>query len=144
MADDKKISAPIPVGTRAIPGGTRLMLDGFAQSVIESVLDALLSTDRDSDLYERLVALAEMTPDERRALPEQRLPYEELAADLAAMAPRWTALYGERGLVLAEQLLHNGAESLPVGHWGKDARRAWELVKAVATAEAMKSGGAAA
>lgn len=143
MADDIKISAPIPVGTRAIPGGTRLMLDAFAQSVIESVLEALLSTDRDSDLYERLVALAEMTPDERRALPEQHLPYEELVADLATMAPRWTSLYGERGLVLAKQLMVNGAASLPVGHWGKDAWRAWESVKADAAAEALNGGAAA-
>lgn len=144
MPDDKMVSAPIPVGTRAIPGGSRLMLDAFAQTVIEGVLDALLSTDRDSDVYERLVALAEMTPDERHMLPEQRLPYEELAADLAAMSPRWTSLYGERGLVLAEQLMVNGAASLPVGHWGKDAWRAWESVKAEAAAEALKSGGAAA
>ncbi|MER5675817.1 hypothetical protein ABT081_02620 [Streptomyces sp. NPDC002238] len=138
MADDTKISAPIPVGTRAIPGGTRLMLDAFAQSVIESVLDALLSTDRDSDLYERLVVLAEMTPDERRALPEQRLPYEELVADLATMAPRWTALYGERGLVLAEQLMANGAAALPVGHWAKHAWHQWATVKAVAEADAAE------
>ena len=143
MADDIKIPAPIPVGTRAIPGGTRLMLDAFAQSVIESVLEALLSTDRGSDLYERLVALAEMTPDERRALPEQRLPFEELVADLATMAPRWTPLYGERGLVLAEQLMTNGAQALPVGHWGKDAWRAWESVKSDAAAEALNGGAAA-
>ncbi|MFE4691213.1 hypothetical protein ACFRH6_14285 [Streptomyces sp. NPDC056749] len=138
MPDDRTISAPIPVGTRAIPGGTRLMLDAFAQSVIESVLDALLSTDRDSDVYERLVALAEMTPDERRALPEQRLPYEELASDLATMAPRWTALYGERGLVLAEQLMVNGAAALPVGHWAKHAWDKWATVKAVAAADAAE------
>lgn len=144
MHDDKTVSAPIPVGTRAIPGGSRLMLDAFAQSVIEGVLDALLSTDRDSNLYERLVALADMTPDERHMLPEHRLPYEELVADLAMMSPRWTPLYSEKGLDLAEQLMTNGAESLPVGHWGKDAWRAWESVKADAAAEAMKSGGAAA
>ena len=143
MADDIKIPAPIPVGTRAIPGGTRLMLDAFAQSVIESVLDALLSTDRDSDVYERLVALAEMTPDERRALPEKHLPYEELVADLATMAPRWTALYGERGLALVEQLMANGAASLPVGHWAGDAWQAWQSVKAGAAAEALNGGAAA-
>nr|WSS66781.1 hypothetical protein OG284_36785 [Streptomyces sp. NBC_01177] len=143
MPDDTTISAPIPVRVRAIPGGSRLMLDAFAQSVIEGVLDALLSTDRESDLYERLVALAEMTPDERRALPEQRLPFEELVADLATMAPRWTPLYGERGLALVEQLMANGAVSLPVGHWAGDAWRAWQSVKAGAAAEALNGGAAA-
>ncbi|RPK76399.1 hypothetical protein EES45_23185 [Streptomyces sp. ADI97-07] len=144
MPDDTTISAPIPVRTRPIPGGTRLMLDAFAQSVIEDVLGALLSTDPKSDLYERLVALAEMSPDERRMLPEQRLPFEELVADLASVSSRWTHLYAERGLDLAEQLMVNGAQSLPVGHWGKDAWEAWASVKADAAADARKSGGAAA
>ncbi|MFF9690281.1 hypothetical protein [Streptomyces sp. NPDC014623] len=138
MPDDKMVSAPIPVGTRAIPGGSRLMLDAFAQSVVESVLDALLSTDRDSDVYERLVALAEMTPDERRMLPEQRLPYEELVSDLVMFAPKWTPLYGERGLALAEQLMRNGAQALPVGHWAKHAWHQWSVVKAVAEADAAE------
>lgn len=143
MPDDKTISAPIPVGTRAIPGGSRLMLDAFAQSVIESVLDALLSTDRDSDLYERLAALAEMTPDERAMRPEHRLPYEELVADLAMFAPKWTPLYGEKGLTLAEQLMSNSAASLPVGHWAADAWRWWESVRADYAREAQNGGAAA-
>lgn len=136
---DELISAPIPVRVRAIPGGSRLMLDGFAQVVVEAAVDALLSTD--SDLYERFVALAEMTPDERRLLPEHRLPYEELVADLMMCAPKWTPLYGERGLDLVERLMANGANSLPVGHWAKDAWRAWESVKA--GAEVLNGGAAA-
>ncbi|RPK74501.1 hypothetical protein [Streptomyces sp. ADI95-17] len=143
MPDEKTISAPIPVRVRAIPGGSRLVLDAFAQTVIEDVLDALLSTDRESDLFERLVALAELDPEERALLPEHRQPYEELVADLAERASKWTPLYGERGLDLAEQLMANGARALPVGHWAACAWRAWQSVKADAAREALNGGAAA-
>ncbi|MFF1498663.1 hypothetical protein ACFVZR_01995 [Streptomyces sp. NPDC058316] len=145
MSETKTIPAPIPVGVRRIPGGSRLVLDAFAQTVIEDVLDALLSTDRDSDLYERLVALAEVTPEERALLPEHRLPYEELVADLAERASKHTHLYGERSLELAEQLGVNAVQSLPVGHWSAEAWQAWQSVKAdaEAAAAAVKGGAAA-
>ncbi|MFJ5820073.1 hypothetical protein ACIQGT_40240 [Streptomyces sp. NPDC093108] len=142
MPDDTTISAPIPVRVRAIPGGSRLMLNAFAQTVIEDVLDALLSTDRNSDVYERLVVLAEVDPDER-AQPEHRQPYEELVADLAERASKWTPLYGERGLDLAEHLMANGSRALPVGHWVTCAWRAWQSVKADAAREALNGGAAA-
>ncbi|MFJ8855283.1 hypothetical protein [Streptomyces sp. NPDC102437] len=140
MPDDTTISAPIPVGVRRIPGGSRLVLEAFAQTVIEDVLDALLSTDRTSDLYERLVALAELDPDER-ALPEHRMPYEELVADLGEQASKYTHLYGARGLDLAERLGTNALQSLPVGYWPGEAWQAWQSVKAAADAV---NGGAAA
>ncbi|MFB6875713.1 hypothetical protein [Streptomyces sp. NPDC056323] len=141
MPDETTISAPIPVRVRAIPGGSRLALDAFARTVIEDVLDALLSTDRESDLYERLVALAELDPNERTTLPEHRMPYEELVADLAERASKCTPLYGERGLDLAEQLMANGARALPVGHWSAEAWQAWQSVKA--DADAVNGGAAA-
>lgn len=141
MPDETKtIPAPIPVGVRRIPGGSRLVLDAFAQTVIEGVLDALLSTDRDNDLYERLVALAELTPEERALLPEHRLPYEELVADLAERTSSHTHLYGARGLELAERLGANALQSLPVGYWPGAAWQAWQSVKARTEA----AGGAAA
>lgn len=141
------VSAPIPVGVRRIPGGSRLMLDRFARTVVEDVLDALLSTDRDSDLYERLDALAQMEPAERAAMPEHRLPYEELAEDLADVASKYTALYGERGLQLAELLAANAVAAVPVGHWAVGALETWRRLRAEAEAEAASAalaGGAAA
>ncbi|MEV8349009.1 hypothetical protein ACFVTT_15870 [Streptomyces niveus] len=144
MSDETKIPAPIPVGVRRIPGGSRLVLDAFAQTVIEDVLNALLSTDRDRDLYERLVALAELDPDERALRPEHRMPYEELVADLAERASKHTHLYGERGLDLAERLGVNAVQSLPVGHWSAEAWQSWQSVKADAEAAAAVNGGAAA
>lgn len=140
MSDDPTLApAPIPVGVRPITGGSRLVLDAFAQTVIEDVLDALLSADRDSDLYERLVALAELTSDERALLPEHRMPYEELVADLGKRASTHTHLYGWRGLTLAEQLATNALQSTPAGFWPGEAWQAWQSVKAAAV-----NGGAAA
>ncbi|MFJ3587486.1 hypothetical protein ACIQUY_29480 [Streptomyces sp. NPDC090231] len=149
LDDTEKIPAPIPVGIRPIPGGSRLVLDAFAQTVVEDVLDALLSTDPDVDLYERLVELAELTPEQRAAMPEHRLPYEELAADLCSRASTHTHLYGERGLDLAERLGTNAVASLPVGHWSVEAWQMWRALKAEAAAEAAATaaivkGGAAA
>ncbi|EST22818.1 hypothetical protein [Streptomyces niveus] len=148
MPDDTtRISAPIPVGIRPIPGGSRLVLDAFAQAVVEDVLDALLSTDRNDDLYERLGKLAEFTPEERAALPEHRLPYEELVADLCARSSKYTHLYGEKGLDLAERLGVNAVQALPVGHWSAEAWQSWQSVKADAEAVAdgaAVNGGAAA
>lgn len=140
-----EITAPIPVSVRRIPGGSRLILDRFARAVIEDVLDALLSTDRDSDLYERLVALAQMEPAERAAMPEHRLPYEELAEDLADVASKYTALYGERGLQLAELLAANAVAAVPAGHWVVEALEVWRRLRAEAeAASAALAGGAAA
>lgn len=138
MPDETTISAPIPVGVRAIPGGARLVLDVFAQAVIEDVLGALLSTDADSDLYDRLVALADMTPEESAAAgAEGRMPFEELVTALADRASTHTHLYGERGLALAEQVLPAAVRSLPVGHWAAEAWRAYSAVKAEAQREAV-------
>lgn len=145
MSDSTLIPAPIPVAVRPIPGGSRLLLDKFAQSVIEDVLDSLLSTDPDVDLYERLVELAELTHEQRAALPEYRMPYEELVADLAQRASTHTHLYGERGLELAERLGVNAVAALPVGHWSIEAWHVWRELKAEAAAEAAAvNGGAAA
>ncbi|WP_328721782.1 hypothetical protein OHT52_21325 [Streptomyces sp. NBC_00247] len=150
MPDKTTISAPIPVGVRPIPGGARLLLDVFAQAVIEDVLGALLSTDADSDLYDRLVTLAEMMPEESAAAgAEGRMPFEELVTDLADRASKHTHLYGERGLQLAEQVLPAAVRSLPVGHWAADAWRAYGVAKTEAEHEAAAvreavSGGAAA
>ncbi|MEV8394784.1 MULTISPECIES: hypothetical protein [unclassified Streptomyces] len=141
MPDDiTRISAPIPVGIRPIPGGSRLVLDGFARAVVEDVLDALLSTDRSDDLYGRLVELAELTPEKRAALPEHRLPYEELVADLCKRASKYTHLYGEKGLDLAERLGVNAVQALPVGHWSGEAWQAWQAIKVAAEAEAAADG----
>ncbi|MGC4946222.1 hypothetical protein ACLQ2N_08445 [Streptomyces sp. DT224] len=145
---DEFIPAPIAVGVRAIPGGARLLLDAFTQAVIEDVLDALLSTDPGSDLYERLVALAELEPSERALLPEHRMPYEELVTDLAARASTHTHVYGGRGLVLAERVAVAAVQSLPAGHWGADALWVWQAIRgeaeALAEARAAVKGGAAA
>ncbi|MFF9568453.1 hypothetical protein [Streptomyces sp. NPDC014685] len=143
MPDEKTISAPIPVRVRAIPGGSRLTLDAFAQTVIVDVLTALLSTDPDDDLYERLVALADMEPGEQALRPEHRMQYEELVADLAERASKWTPLYGQRGLDLVEQLAPNAVRSLPAGHWAAGAWQAWESAKAAAEADAVNGGAAA-
>ncbi|MFF7365662.1 hypothetical protein [Streptomyces sp. NPDC008125] len=147
MPDTKTNPAAIPIRVRAIPGGVRLMLDAVARTVIEDVLDALLPTDADSDLYDRLVHLAELTPADRAMTPEHRMPYEELAADLAERAMTHTHLYGERGLQLAEQLAEGGVRALPVGHWAADAWRAYGAIKTEAVAAALSetlNGGAAA
>ncbi|MFW3473601.1 hypothetical protein ACN24M_20275 [Streptomyces microflavus] len=138
------VSAPIPVSVRRIPGGSRLILDRFARAVVEDVLDALLSTDRDSDLYERLVALAQMEPAERAAMPEHRLPYEELAEDLADVASKWTPMYGERGLQLAEALTSNAARAAS-GRWSEEALKVWQRLRREAEMAAPGlAGGAAA
>lgn len=128
-----------PLQVRAIPGGSRLKLDAFAQTVIESVLDELLTPDRDSDLYDRLMQLAELTPADRAQLPEHRLPYEELVADLMELAPKWAVLSGGKGLTLAAQLAVNGVRAQPAGRWVAEAWRAWSSGKSSAL-----NGGAAA
>ncbi|MYT56913.1 hypothetical protein GTW29_09270 [Streptomyces sp. SID7834] len=140
---DETVSVPIPVRVRAIPGGSRLRLDAFAQSVIEDVLDALLSTDRDSDLYERLIALAELTPDERALLPENRMPYEELVADLTERARKFTPLYGMKGIDLAAQLMQNAVPSLPVGNPAAESWKASESAEAAVEREPLNGGAAA-
>ncbi|MFQ6851227.1 hypothetical protein AAIB46_10060 [Streptomyces sp. 35M1] len=114
-----------PLRVRAIPGGSRLALDAFAQTVIESVLDELLTPDRDSDLYDRLTQLADLTPAERAQLPEHRLPYEELVADLMDRAPKWAVLSGGAGTALAAQLAVNDVRAQPAGRWVAEAWRAW-------------------
>lgn len=135
MADETRmVSAPIPVGVRAIPGGSQLVLNQFAQAVVEDVVNALLADG--GVLLDDLVAVAD--PAQSRA----GMPVERLVSELYERSSKRTSLYGERGLELAEGLGINAVRALPVGHWSAEAWRAWVSVKVAAQAEAK--GGAAA
>lgn len=146
--DSTTISAPIPVDVRAIPGGSRLELRCFSQAVIEDVLDALL-TGGEHTLLDDVIALAAMSAEDRAALPESRMPYEDVVAALYERSSKHTHLYGERGLLLADRLGDNAVNALPVGHWAHGAWDAWKSAKAeaeaeIAAARAALEGGAAA
>ncbi|MFI5809295.1 hypothetical protein [Streptomyces sp. NPDC051561] len=134
MADETQmVSAPIPVGVRAIPGGSQLDLAGFAQAVVEDVVDALLADD--GLLLDDLIAISD--PEQSRV----GMQVERLVATLSERASKCTSLYGERGLELAERLGVSAARALPVGHWSGEAVQVWQSRRAAA--EAVKGGAAA-
>ncbi|MFE0719309.1 hypothetical protein ACFW2T_33215, partial [Streptomyces sp. NPDC058892] len=88
MADETQVqmvSAPIPVGVRAIPGGSQLDLSGFAQAVVEDVVTALLADG--GVLLDDLVAIAD--PE----LPRAGMPVERLVAELVKRSSKRTSLY---------------------------------------------------
>jgi hypothetical protein len=109
VADDRtRIDGPTPIHIRAIPGGAQLELDGLRRQIVEDVLTALLDP-KDTTLWDRLVEQANpgAGPD------ELRLPYEELAAELAERSSYRVTLYGRRPLLELARVLRTLAIRLP-------------------------------
>lgn len=105
VADDRtRIDGPTPFYVRAIPGGVQLELEGLRQQIVEDVLTALLDPS-DTGLWDRLHEGAELTPETAAALPEGRLPYEELVADLAERCSYRATLYGRDAVLKLTRLL---------------------------------------
>lgn len=99
MADDRtRIDGPTPIYVRTIPGGAQLECDGLRKQIVEDVLAALLDPS-DTGLWDRLHELAELTPETAAALPEGRLPYEELVAELAERSSYRVPVYGRDGVL---------------------------------------------
>lgn len=107
-----RLSAPTPVYVKQIPAGVALDLEVFSEKVVGDVLDMLL--DESSGAYDRLAELAEALPEPWATTREDRLPYEELVADITEHVSTRIPLYGTKSLELAELLRTMGLRVQPV------------------------------
>ena len=104
-ADDRaRIDGPTPFYAKAIPGGVQFECDGLRKQIVEDVLAALLDP-ADTGVWDRLCEVAELTPETVAALPEGRMPYEELVADLAQRSSYRVPVYGRDSVLELTRLL---------------------------------------
>lgn len=104
MADRTRIDGPTPIYVKAIPGGVQLECDGLRKQIVEDVLTALLDPS-DTGMWDRLHEVAELTPEKVAALPEGRMPFEELVAKLAERSSYRVTLYGRDAVLELTRLL---------------------------------------
>lgn len=104
MTDRTRIDGPTPFYVKTIPGGVQLECDGLRQQIVEDVLTALLNP-ADTGLWDQLHELADLTLETVAALPEGRLPYEELVADLAERSSYRVPVYGRDAVLELTRLL---------------------------------------
>ncbi|MEU9861285.1 hypothetical protein AB0D99_10435 [Streptomyces sp. NPDC047971] len=99
MSDDRTpVTGPIPIYVETTPAAVVLDMAALTRLVVGDVLDALLHPE-DTTAWDRLHELADGP-----AVSDDRLPYEELVAQLAAAASSKVPLYGTKALELAEHL----------------------------------------
>lgn len=92
------VTGPFRITVEPIPTGVTLDVGSFVEHVVHDVVEALL---RDSSLGERFDALLDAQPQQDPHRPERQLPFEELVADLVAVAGTRVPVYGVQALALA-------------------------------------------
>ncbi|MEU9065868.1 hypothetical protein AB0D60_03090 [Streptomyces sp. NPDC048306] len=92
------VTGPFRISVEPIPTGVTLDVGSFVEHVVHDVVEALL---RDSSLGERFDALLDAQPQQDPHRPERQLPFEELVADLVAVAGTRVPVYGLQALRLA-------------------------------------------
>ncbi|WP_399142250.1 hypothetical protein Q3A86_32960 [Streptomyces sp. NBUA17] len=108
MTNHTPVSGPFRITVEPIPTGVTLDVGAFVQHVVHDVVEALL---RDSSYGERFDALLDAQPQDPHQ-PERSLPFEELVADLVAVAGTKVPVYGVQAFALAGHIEQLAA---PVG-----------------------------
>ncbi|MDV6290279.1 hypothetical protein R2F25_30170 [Streptomyces sp. UP1A-1] len=94
------MSGPFRISVEPIPTGVTLDVGAFVEHVVYDVLAALLNDDTYAD---RFAALQDLQPQDPHR-PERSLPFEELVADLVAVAGTKMPVYGLQALALAGRI----------------------------------------
>ncbi|KAJ3617289.1 hypothetical protein Zmor_008831 [Zophobas morio] len=97
MTNHTPVTGPFRITVEPIPTGVTLDVGAFVEHVVHDVVAALLNDDTYADRFD---ALQDMQPQDPHQ-PERSLPFEELVADLVAVAGTKMPVYGLQALALA-------------------------------------------
>ncbi|MGW0012569.1 hypothetical protein ACWDVX_22840 [Streptomyces tendae] len=133
MTNHAPVTGPFRITVESIPTGVTLDVGAFVERVVHDVVAALLNDDAYAD---RFAALQDLQPQDPH-MPERSLPFEELVADLVAVAGTKVPVYGLQALRLAGRVERCAAPAV-------EALQALDKVEAIALASIMRGEGGAA